>query len=118
MRWLWGDRGVQRVATATWQPLAPPDARLFLAFAVSPDGTLAASVSRDEIVLYRVPELTELARLPTPASAGRVGAASLAFSGDSAALAVHTVLGSVVVWNLPALRAELRTLRMDLEGSR
>ncbi len=111
--WLWGDRGVQRVDTATWKPLAPPDERLFIAFTVSPDGQRAASVSRDEIVLYRAPDLVELARLPTPASAGRVGAASLAFSGDRATLAVHTALGSVVAWNLPALREELRALGMD-----
>jgi WD40 repeat protein len=111
--WLWGDRGVQRVNTATWKPLAPPDERLLVAFAVSPDGTLAASVSHDRIILHRADTLDELARLPVPESAGRVGAATLAFSGDSQTLAAHTALGSVVVWNLPALRESLATLGMD-----
>jgi WD40 repeat protein/tRNA A-37 threonylcarbamoyl transferase component Bud32 len=111
--WLWGDRGVQRVDTATWKPIAPPDERLFVAFTVSPDGKLAASVARDDVILYRASDLSELARLPVPATAGRVGAAALAFSGDSATLAVHTALGSVIAWQLPALREELRALGMD-----
>jgi hypothetical protein len=48
-----------------------------------------------------------------PASAGRIGAATLAFSGDSTRLALHTATGSVVLWNLPALREELHALGMD-----
>ena len=111
--WLWGDGGVQRVDTATWQPLAPPDPRLFQAFTPSPDGQLAASSARDEIVLHRAPGLAEIVRLPVPAFAGHVGAGSLSFSGDSSHLAAHTALGCVVVWDLPALREELRKLRLD-----
>ncbi|MCE9609438.1 MAG: protein kinase [Chthoniobacter sp.] len=111
--WLWGDHGVQRVSTTTWRPLAPPDERLFQAFTPSPDGQLAASTTRDEVLLHRASDLAEIARLPVPAYAGRIGASTLAFSGDSTRLALHTAVGSVVVWNLPALREELRVLGMD-----
>lgn len=111
--WLWGDRGAQRVDTATWKPLAPPDKRLFLALTPSPDGRLAASTSRDEIILHRAADLSEITRLPVPPVAGRLGSATLAFSGDSTHLAAHTASGCVVVWDIPALREELQGQRID-----
>jgi len=111
--WLWGDRGIQRLRTDTWTRTSDPALRLIQAFAISPDGRLAASTTRTEVILHRTPDLVEIVRLPVPAYAGRIGSASLAFSGDSTRLALHTAVGSVVVWQLPMLREELRALGMD-----
>jgi WD40 repeat protein/tRNA A-37 threonylcarbamoyl transferase component Bud32 len=111
--WLWGDRGSLRLDTADWSRPGVADPRVLPAFAISPDGRLAASLARTEVILHRAPDLAEIARLPVPAHAGRIGAATLAFSGDSTRLALHTAVGSVVVWNLPSLREELHKIGMD-----
>ena len=111
--WLWGDRGVQRISTATWKPLAPPDTRLFQTFTPSPDGRIAASTARDEVVLYRATDLTDMAHLPVPAFAGHIGTATLAFSGDGARLAIHAANGTVIVWSLAVLREKLRAMAME-----
>ncbi len=111
--WLWGDRAIQRVRTDTWTRTSDPKLQLTQAFAISPDGRLAASTTRTEVILHRAPNLTELVRLPVPGLAGRIGSSTLAFSPDSTRVAVHTAVGSVVVWNLPILQKELRALGME-----
>jgi WD40 repeat protein/predicted Ser/Thr protein kinase len=111
--WLWGDRGVQRVRAADWTRLGEIDTRLFPAFTVSPDGRFTAITSRTEVIVQRSPAFAEVLRLPVPAHAGRLGSATLVFSADSQHLALHTSVGSVVVWNLVSLREELRALGMD-----
>ena len=116
--WLWGDRAVQRLRTASWKPLAPPIERTFQAFTIRPDGQLAASLSRNEVLLHRVEDLAEIARLPIPAHVGNAGSATLAFSGDSTRLALHTARGGVVVWNLPALDEELRVQNFGTIGGK
>ena len=116
--WLWGDRAVQRLRTASWKPIAPPIERTFQSFTIRPDGQLAASLSRNEVLLHRVEDLAEIARLPIPAYAGSAGSATLAFSGDSTRLALHTARGGVVVWNLPALDEELRVQNFGTIGGK
>ncbi len=114
--WLWGDKAVQRIRADTWTPISPPIARLFPAFAVSPGGQFAASISGNDVILRRAADLTELARLP--AFVGSAGSARLAFSGDSNRLALHTARGTVVVWNLAALEEELRALNVGTIGAK
>ena len=111
--WLSGNHGVQRLSTKTWEPSGSMIAGAFPGFVISRDGLRAASLARSEVALHRTPDLAEIARLPVPAFAGPVGSGTLAFSGDGGRLALQTAAGSVVVWNLAALREELRAIGME-----
>lgn len=108
--WLWGDRQIQCLDTATWNPLRQFSRQALMTFTISSDGVLAASTSRQEVILHRTTDLAELARLPVPSMAGGIGSASLAFSGNAQNLALHTATGAVIVWDLPALHRELREM--------
>ncbi len=111
--WLSGNHGVQRLSTKTWEPSGSMVSGSFPGFVISADGLRAASLARSEVVLHRTPDLAEIARLSVPAFAGPVGSGILAFSGDGGHLALQTAAGSVVVWNLSALREALRAIGME-----
>ena len=111
--WLLTEREVQRLDTDNWKPLFSASATGLRGLTFSPDGKLAACHERGAVRLLRAEDLVELARLAVPHSAGWLGNASLDFSEDASVLAAHTALGSLIVWNIPELRAELRQLGMD-----
>lgn len=113
--WLWGDRAIQCLNTQDWKPLRPTQSRVLMGLTVSAEGNLAASLARQEVVLHRTSDLSELVRLPVPALAGGLGSASLSFSGDGNRLAVHTSSGVVVVWDLPELQQSLKQMPLNLK---
>jgi eukaryotic-like serine/threonine-protein kinase len=110
--WVCGPPGVQRFRTKDWRPAGPPDSQKLNALALSPTGEFAASLGRTDVILHRTDDLKEIARLPVPPWAGRIGAATLVFSPDGRKLVLHAALGSLVVWEIPILRAELAELGM------
>jgi len=113
--WLWGDHAITRWNTASWRSESVQAEQAPLGFTVSPDGSLAASATRRAVILHRATDLSEIVRLEIPPALGEVGMPTLTFSPDSRHLAIHVADGSVMAWDLPALRAELRKLGMDWE---
>lgn len=112
--WVGGRQGLQRFSTADWT-LSPgrPAAVALDSVAISPTEDYVASITRNEVLLHRCADLTEVARLPVPGWAGRIGSGTLAFSNDGRQLALHAALGAVIVWDIPALRKELAALGMS-----
>jgi hypothetical protein len=87
--------------------------RHFAAFTIAPDGSIAASAQRNEIILHRASDLAEIVRLHAPSTLGTIGSATLAFSQDGRSLIVHTATGAIAAWDIARLRDELRRIGMD-----
>lgn len=99
--------------TAGWaEEPRPPTATRFDSITASPDGRVLATVGDNEVRLLRADNFEEIVRLTPPAQAGWLGEAHPVFNGDGGRLLIHTALGSVVRWDLRALRAELIKLGM------
>ncbi|MEK0451956.1 MAG: hypothetical protein RL088_4224 [Verrucomicrobiota bacterium] len=112
--WVGGGQGLQRFSTADWTLTPGRPAGVGLdSVAISPTEDYVASITRNEVLLHRCADLTEVARLPVPGWAGRIGSGTLAFSNDGRQLALHAALGAVIVWDIPALRKELAALGMS-----
>jgi serine/threonine protein kinase/WD40 repeat protein len=76
---------------------------------VAPDGTVAVVWSLTEVRLVHPDTLTELVTLAAPEPDVRI---ALDFTGDGRTLGV-TSSGTLHLWELPALRRELRALNLD-----
>ncbi len=76
----------------------------------SPDGRIIACREGQSVVLRDADSLVVRSRLPAPALAGWMGRAQIAFSRDGLTLAAKAASGTVTVWNLPGLEAELAEL--------
>lgn len=73
----------------------------------SHDGSRLATTAGADVVLLRAEDFSEILRLPVPESAGWTGNAQMAFSANGRRLAMRTAIGSVVIYDLDQLRAEL-----------
>jgi eukaryotic-like serine/threonine-protein kinase len=73
----------------------------------SRDGKRLATTAGADLLVLRADDFSEILRLPVPESAGWTGNAQMAFSADGSRLALRTAIGSVVVYDLDHLRAEL-----------
>jgi len=80
--------------------------------AVSPDSKYLATIGDSDVRLLHADSFTEVFRLILPAHVGWLGEAHLVFDGDGSHLLIHTALGSVVRWDLRAMKAELAKLGM------
>jgi WD40 repeat protein len=75
-----------------------------------PDRGMIACRDGQSVVLRDATSLEVRSRMPVPALAGWMGRAQLACSGDGTTLAARAASGTITVWNLPGLQAELETL--------
>ncbi len=101
--------------TATWQPrhrsATGITGTIQLPVTFSPDGRLLAVAStRQEIVLHDAHTFAPLATLTAPVPLNLV---TLRFSRDSRQLAAQTLGPAIHLWDLHALRRELRALGLD-----
>jgi WD40 repeat protein len=112
--WISGRQGLRRFSTKDWTlSTGRPIGIALDSTAISPVEDYIASITRNEILLHRCADLTEVARIQIPGWAGRIGSATLAFSNDGRQLALHAALGAVIIWDIPALREELAALGMS-----
>ncbi len=111
--WISTERDVQRWSLASMQPEFITPARGYRGLTFSSNGRFAASYEAGVVRLLHPHDLSEIARLTPPPAAGWLGNASLRFDAVGSRLAAHTALGTVIVWDLDALRTELRQLGMD-----
>jgi WD40 repeat protein len=73
----------------------------------SRDGKRLATTAGADVLVLRADDFSGILSLPVPESAGWTGNAQMAFSADGSRLALRTAIGSVVVYDLDLLRAEL-----------
>lgn len=108
-----GDRTVQIIRVDTWQLERTITCRdtLYAAFSVSPDSQFLAISDRRGIRLFHFPTATYLMELPTD----RVGLEVIRpeFSPDGSLLATGRMGHVVHIWDLRALRAELKKRNLD-----
>lgn len=110
---LRSSNGSVRYDTGSWEidPTHPGGEKLN-GSVLSNEGSLLACFEGQDVLLLDPESLREIVRLPTPPAAGWLGAAQIAFSADARTIAVRTATGVLVVWDLPALRAELQEIGM------
>ncbi|MCW1913390.1 serine/threonine-protein kinase [Luteolibacter sp. GHJ8] len=111
--WLWSGKALSRWRSEDWSQAGELVRSVPPGLTVDREGGLAASVTRQAVVIHRAADLQELARLAVPEQAGEVGMATLQFSRDGRRLGLHTADGNLVLWDLPGLRAELARMGMD-----
>ncbi len=109
-RWLiaHGSAGSRIWQTGTWQPgpsLPPEIDHGGNTSSYSPDGSLLAVTVNETVRLVRAADGTELAALDPPLP---MNGARTRWSPDSRLLALHGTDGSLQLWDITALRAELR----------
>jgi len=99
--------------TPDWQELPqPPEEISLLGMTFSPDGRTLATMGDNEVRLLDPDTFTTTGTLTVPAHAGWLGEAHATFDRDGSHLIVHSALGSVLRWDLTALRSDLTKLGM------
>ena len=79
----------------------------------SPDGRYFVTIGDNDVHFLNAADFSDAFRVILPSQIGWLGEAHPVFDADGSYLLVHTALGSVVRWNLKAMRGELRKLGMD-----
>ena len=100
--------------TANWSEApGPPETTALRNLASTRDGKWLAGLGNQDLRILDTAGFTEVLRLTPPQHAGWLGESHVCFDAPGQLLFVHTALGTVMRWDLRALRSELEILGMN-----